>query len=196
MNKDNTRRKKQHADRIKTEGYHRKQYYISIAAVLLTFGSLCAYIVVSLVQNFNTREALKATQRSVNLADSNFTIENRAWVGTCQTVVSNGLTVYIKNFGKTPAESLCIGYTTLLRNTPPINRPHVNMNKPTSLSPDEETDISFTQILAKEKIVGNCYYGIVTYTDIYGKRDTTEIMFMHNAPNSPQLERIGINRMK
>ena len=155
--------------KIKADAHNeKKKLSYQRIAIILTFGTLLAYIVVSIFQGIKTRETLKLTERSINLADSNFIIENRAWVGVSQQGFDPNMFVYVKNFGKTPAESLCIGHTTLICNTPPINRPQIIMEKPTSLSPSEiGTRIDFTQKYVREKIVGNCYYGIITYTDIH-----------------------------
>jgi hypothetical protein len=136
------------------------------------------------------------TRQSLELAERNYIIENRAWVGICQENITYGFLVYVKNFGKTPAESLCIGKTAFFSNTPPSKRPYVIMDRPTSMSPDEQTKIDFPQLTGENNGKGTCYYGIITYTDIYGRRDTTEFMYMDNVRSTPQLQRIGINRMK
>jgi hypothetical protein len=204
MNKDNTRRKKSTTDSIKNQGYCRKQFYVSAFAVFLTFGTLAAYIIVSNSQNEKTRKSLELTKRSIDLADSNFVIENRAWVGVEHTSnAPSELSVDIRNFGKTPAENLCHGDTALLCHMTPTKRPHVIIGKATSISPDGRDNIVIPSTFSDEVFqtinegkIGICYYGIITYTDIYGRRDTTEFMYMFNSLSSPQLQRIGINRMK
>lgn len=139
--------------------------------------------------------ALNLTRKSNERAEENFIIENRAWVGVSQSNGSGDLEVYIKNFGRTPAESLCIGKTSIFRNTPPTIRPNVKMSQPTSLSPDEPITIRFAQTFVDGKMGTNCCYGIITYKDIYNRRDTTEFMFMCGGFGY-EWQRIGINRMK
>ncbi len=210
MNNENNKRRASACEAKEKMSYQRKQYIISGFAAFLTLGSLTAYILVSIFQGEKTREALKLTERSINLADSNSRIENRAWVGIESEPksilhLSWEFSVDIKNFGKTPAESLCIGKRFCFS---PLIRPSVIMGNPISISPGgtDKIDIPLTGIndstFAKisDGRIKLYYYGIITYKDISGGIDTTEFMFLCGKPSemegAVELKRTGINRMK
>jgi hypothetical protein len=148
--------------------------------------------------------SLKLTRQSNQTIQENFIVENRAWVGV---EYSNSFPMYdlslrIKNFGKTAAENVRWGDTAFPCNTIPAKRPHVTYTKPTAMSPDGTNNIDIPlnlptgntvpDVLSQGK-TGVCYYGIITYSDIYNRTDTTEFMYFLNGGT---LTRIGTNRMK
>jgi hypothetical protein len=156
------------------------------------------------------------TTSSVSFADStlkfikkNAYIENRAWIGQVVPIriyggnvfTDNGTTiqVFIKNFGKTPADSLRSGYKFFfLPNKIP---PHVLLDSPNILSPTEEREvdstisISDTDTIIAKKINNLCFYGIIIYKDFAGGKDTTEFLYRYSTKIG-RFVPFGINRMK
>ena len=191
---------------IETIKQHKRQNRLTSAIVgvaIVQFLVYCGLWYQAHRQNEISDSTNANTRQSIELAESNFIIENRAWVGVQYSQISAyDLQVIIKNFGKTPAENVRIGDTAFICNKIPSNRPQVMLDKPTAISPDAPKDIfispKFFNNIVPQNILdgktGICYYGIVTYTDIYNRIDTTEFMFF--SKSMANLQRIGINRMK
>jgi hypothetical protein len=186
---------------------------------LVSIGTFAVIAFSSYNQSVQTRESLDKTdtsnmltQRSIKLAADNSRIENRAWVGIESPPVTNKhiyisgvfngyeLNVPIKNFGKTPAESLRLGCGVFLYS---VQRPQVSFSVPAPMSPNEAFPMSITVHGLSDSTIERInagkirayFYGIITYRDINDGFDTTEFMFLFNSRNPFVFDRIGINRM-
>lgn len=143
------------------------------------------------------------TQRSIELAQENFRIENRAWVGLTHPPTHKGsiyglmvgqvYSIQIRNFGKTPAESLRYWKSFFFSNQlpkPKITTPFSEESR--TLSPNEQfsidigVDSSFDEnLLAKIGRQKRLFlYAIITYKDIYGIIDTTEFVGIYDSEDA------------
>jgi len=189
-----------------------------------TMGMLFIFILVSTYQSCQTIKSLACTdtsnaytRRSLELAETNYIIENRAWVGLTKPVKASenateigGIGFHfdwqIQNFGKTPAESLCIGYNASIGDIP--NNPKFIFKPPCMLSPSQPNDCKFFYPIPDESLRQKIrtdrkkiyFLGILTYKDIYGRTDTTQFTFLYNPPFLPtsdgyEMLPVGTNRM-
>jgi hypothetical protein len=168
----------------------------------------------------NSDTANVFTRRSIDLAERNFIIENRAWV--ClrnpakaqanverENEVGFDFTWEIQNFGKTPAESVCIGYNYSIGKTPDPNNRTLILDTPRTLSPGEVHNCTFFQPIKNDSLNARIreqrtrlyFFGMITYKDVYGRIDTTEFTFLFNSPEffsyrGVDMLPVGINRIK
>lgn len=186
---------------------------MSICTVVLA----CAAIFSMIYTHYDLVDQNEQTKRSVDIAERNFTIENRAWVGLetypnpvpymkdQSTSRYIGGTFEIANYGKTPAESLCVGYT--MSYGIPFDPAALKFSfEPTRmLVPSGNYRVTFEKPIGNENLSGKLnngqvplyFYGIVIYKDIYQHVDTTEFTFKYiglggQKPPIP----VGINRMR
>jgi hypothetical protein len=183
-------------------------------ALLVGVTGILAYFTYGLF-NESVKQSEK-TERSIELAQENFRIENRAWVGLTHPPTHKGgiygvmggqvYSIEIRNFGKTPAESLRYWKSFFFSNQLP--RPKITSafsEESRTLSPDEpfsiniRIDSSFSEnLLAKIRLNTKSLflYAIITYKDIYGIVDTTEFVGRYNPSEDIFVPSGTFNRMK
>ena len=164
-----------------------------------------------LVATYEAKEAEKNTK----LVEQNFRIENRAWVGLSslpKTGTDYGMcrgqsfNITIKNFGKTPADSLRHGDTLFFSNGLPKPK-IIGISKESRVfSPNESTSFvipipkNFSDTLIEKIKRGKTrlfVYSIITYKDIYGIVDTTEFIGVYDTIWKNRFNPYGIDsRMK
>jgi hypothetical protein len=186
---------------------------------IIALGTIASVLIVWCMtsqQNRNTENILKATQRSSDIADSNYIIENRAWMALqmnepprAQIVADDSggyvanITWKINNIGKTPAEDVHMGHSTCISNVPDFRNRKIIYELPYTFAPGEERSYSCDHKITNDAVIrslntkrSNLFlYGIIAYKDIYGRSDTTEFIFAHAGYNLPMTP-VGINRIK
>ncbi|MFA6457037.1 MAG: hypothetical protein WCW40_09470, partial [Bacteroidota bacterium] len=181
-----------------------RNWLIVIFTAALTFYTAGLYNM-TVKQAGDARDATIAAKKSVELFEQTSRIDNRAWVGLIAQPNTNkddpfisyreilrggGIYVNVKNFGKTPADSLfCYGKLFFSNELPkPKTLKRIN-SWGKVLSPGESfqiefpIDTSYSYELIKNVVSGkkNLFiYGVIIYRDIYGFIDTTEFMSLYN----------------
>lgn len=142
----------------------------------------------------------ETAQQSLILAKQNFRVENQAliWLEIQPSVISRGdsgsrIFLSMKNFGKTPAESLCYWSTCFFSKNKIPRRPQIGRlsQNPIILTAegthyfDPDTIamkyMNDTDPVAFQKSSLNMFiYGIITYKDFTGKVDTSEFMSIYS----------------
>ena len=156
----------------------------------------------------NTEISNNYTLASIKLAEKNFIIENRAWVGIVSEVHRNytgGIgsdleaSISFRNFGKTPAENVHVGCSFGFL----PNHSKVSFNTPFTIPPTESSSASahvpkYPDSLFRKINDGQIhfyFFGVITYTDIYKGLDTTEFTFLYENKTDTFIP-AGFNRMK
>lgn len=194
--------------------------FIGVYATIATF---IAFALVSWKQSCQTREALQYadtaninTKRSIDIAEKNARIENRAWIalemnqpprtrieGSENGNLISNVSWTITNFGKTPAENMLMGHYTCIGDLPAYKNRNIVFEQPYTMSPNEEKSYDCFHIIKSDSIRERieskrtkfCFYGIIIYNDIYGITDTTDFGFIYAGDNAP-MKSIGTNRIK
>jgi hypothetical protein len=169
--------------------------------------TILVFILVAVSQHSDTRDSialadssLVLSQKSLQLAQQNFQIENRPYIGissiACDTFAVhkiNTITVIYKNYGKVPAVKLSILMTSQVHLVPDYARfdyPDAEKNRKTIfvLPPGEwgSASIGLDPLRRTEYdsiLTGRSFlyaYGIFTYTDVFGGKDTTTFCGIYN----------------
>jgi hypothetical protein len=191
-----------------------KEKVQTFAGILTGFGTLASVVVVYCMthdQNEISQKALDATNHTMTMTERNYVIENRAWVGfdepprlSSGNLLSRGCScvVRVKNFGKTPAESISIGYRVSLKGTT-TGHARLQYLQPFILSPSQRewrwmpipdfSDLVYAKLSGGTAVL--YLRGIITYRDIYSRSDTTDFSFTYRQ-GAETLVPSGTNRMR
>ena len=190
----------------------RKLNWLTLALVLVNAALAAAtYFLYREAANQSqyAKDAAASVRESVKDAQENFRIENRAWVGVDQepnlpfgSMFDDRLYMSVKNFGKTPAESVCVSIHRFLGKAKFVIPTHT-FNAPQVFSPNQTIIYHIDDVLGADSLRmltlhGDLLvyvYGIITYKDLYGGIDSTKFMFRFT-PNEEILPVAGYNRMK
>jgi hypothetical protein len=153
-------------------------------------------------------KSVRITDSTLNFARKNANIENRAWIGLNATpdimgyLDEGSIQITIKNFGKTPPDSVRTGGNIFTKVSP--SRPNIVLNTQNTIPPTGTLTFKIPVRLDSSTInkikfyksrVYVCIYGIIVYKDIGGNYDTTEFMYKYRNFDGETVP-FGINRMK